>query len=210
MNRRELRDAFRRDARDRADPPLWEDRDVNAWLDEAQEEACIRARLLDAWQEFDVAAGDAEVPLARSRIFEVKKVVFAAAGERARELRQADQFEDGNPRPDCGPQSFVHRDGRLVLDSPVISAGLVEIEGFRLPCHMASDEACPDIAPIHHRRLVHWALFRAYSVPDADGADPEKAAEHEVRFERYFGRRPTADLRKRQAASAPHHNKCWW
>jgi hypothetical protein len=68
----------------------------------------------------------------------------------------------------------------------------------------------PEIHPQHHRFLVHWALHRAYSKPDSEIFNPDKAAKALKDFEDYFGYRPTANERKREQASRPHHVRAYW
>ena len=46
MTLEELIASFREDATDKVGPYLWEDETVTRWLNEAQDEAAVRARLL--------------------------------------------------------------------------------------------------------------------------------------------------------------------
>ena len=54
----------------------------------------------------------------------------------------------------------------------------------------------PEIAAHLHMALVQWMLYRAFSRPDSDTHDPGRAAVALDVFERYFGPRPNADLRR--------------
>jgi len=67
----------------------------------------------------------------------------------------------------------------------------------------------PEIAPAHHRYLLHWALHRAYSRRDVAKADPGEAEKHERKFGRYFGFRSTADRGRKARTDRPHTNKVW-
>ena len=64
----------------------------------------------------------------------------------------------------------------------------------------------PEISPTHHRHLVKWVLHRAYSRPETDMFDPEKANRALKEFVDYFGERPDASNRNRASASRPHRN----
>jgi hypothetical protein len=62
----------------------------------------------------------------------------------------------------------------------------------------------PEIAAVHHRFLVKWALHRGYQKPDAEIFDATKSQRSLTEFEDYFGKRPDAWKRRRQNASRPH------
>ena len=57
-----------------------------------------------------------------------------------------------------------------------------------------------------HQHLVYWALHRAFSQPDSDGFDPQRAATAEATFTGYFGARPDADLRRATRHDVPQVN----
>ena len=82
------------------------------------------------------------------------------------------------------------------------------LEFFRIPARRVS---CMDsrfeINEIHHLHLVDWVLHKAYSKPDVDTLNPGKAKDAEGRFIASFGKRPSADLRRRQNANRPHRNR---
>lgn len=75
---------------------------------------------------------------------------------------------------------------------------------------MQDDDDEPEIAEVHHINLLDWVLFRAYSKPDADAFDPNRSADSMKSFSDYFGKRGTADLRRRQNANRPHRNTLQW
>lgn len=214
MNLVQLRAAFRRDADDRAEPYLWSDEDISDWLNEAQKEACIRGRLLADSATLSVTKGDAVIVLPDDW-FEIYIAALEISPNQQCYLKQYDAIERDRVRPRWRtetrrPDGFIHRDGQIELNAQPNRDYELYIEGFRLPKLMLADGDEPEINPIHHIKLVHWALFKAHSVPDKEMFDPSKAADHEQRFEYYFGRDPKATLRKPQSANNPHHNKCWW
>ena len=75
---------------------------------------------------------------------------------------------------------------------------------------LENDTDKPELNESHHRHLVHWALHRAFSKPDADGFDPTRAATAEAAFTRYFGQRPDSDLRRATRSDVPQTNKVFW
>lgn len=214
MNVAELRAAFRRDADDRAEPFLWPDEDILDWLNEAQREACMRARLLFCRDTLNVAQGETVVALPPGW-FEIRFAALREGGDFRQILCQYDAWERDRLRPywrteNRCPDGFVCRDGELELNALPDRDYALFLEGYGFPPALRADSDEPGIEAVHHHKLLHWALFRAYTVPDKEVFDPARAAEHEARFEHYFGRKPQAALRRPQSANSPHHNKCWW
>ncbi|WP_398493393.1 hypothetical protein [Variovorax sp.] len=207
MNLGDLIAAFRVDAADRADPPLFADEDVIVWLNEAEQEAAVRGRLLHESADPDfctiaVQAGVAVYNL-HSGLYELDWIVFEpadgsdhqqvtlkSAGELDRSMR------DWRTRPGR-VEHAVQDDKTLRLARKPAVAGVLRLEGYRLPLiAMEDDSDEPEINRVHHRHLVNWALFRAFSVPDADTFDPVRAGRAEVAFASYFGLPTDSDLRR--------------
>ena len=90
-------------------------------------------------------------------------------------------------------------------------AGTLHIEGYRVPLKaLENDTDKPEIHEAHHRHLVHWALHRAFSKPDSETIDPQRAATAEAAFTRYFGPGPDADLRRSTRHDEVQTNKAFW
>ncbi len=204
---------------------LWPDADVCRWFGEAEEEAAIRKRLLfDDYTlsivQINVVAGQSSYPL-DSRIFEVTKarLLSADTGRHIEDLyitsRDEMDLRDScwRDEPRC-PELFIQDDTRIVLPGTVDRAYTLRLEGYRTPLTPITGESDPDgttpeIGAIHHRFLVHWVLYRAYGKQDADTFDAGRSQRSLEAFEKYFGLRPDADLRKDQQANRPHHNRAW-
>lgn len=208
MNLEQLIEQFRIDADDMQSPPLWESEWIAAWLTEAQAEAAVRGRLLfeaadPAICEIAVTAGVATYPLHRS-LYELEHLRFKATGSTTSDrvhLKTREELERIRPgwrdRTDSRPRFAIQDDTRITLvDRPSV-AGTLYVEGYRVPLRaLVNDNDKPEINEAHHRYLVHWALHRAFSKPDADAADPTRAAKAETAFTAYFGPLPDADLRR--------------
>ena len=207
MNLQALIAAFRVDAKDRADPPLFEEEDVIAWLNEAQDEAAVRARLLHESAnatlcEIAVQAG-VTVYVLHPSLYELDYLVFEPSdGSQARQVTLKSAGELDRSMPDWRRERgfvdhAVQDDKSLRLARVPAVGGVLRIEGYRLPLvAMAQDTDEPEIHRAHHRHLVDWALFRAFSVPDADTFDPVRAGKAEAAFSTYFGLPPDSDLRR--------------
>jgi len=224
MDRDGLIAQFRREADDKVGPAyLWSDEDVTAWLDEAQEEAAIRARLI---KDTDSPAL-CQIPITENqgaytlhpKVLHIAYAQFKAAGD-TREIGLKVVTRDFLNRTESGWRSappgiprFVVNDpgqrGVLLVPAPAV-AGIVHMEVNRLPMDSIENTDTPEIPEPHHRHLVDWALFKAFSKPDAETIDPNRAAQAESRFTAYFGLRKDAHLGQDYAADQPHHNQAIW
>ncbi len=217
MQRAALRRRVRVMAQGTVEPFLWADEDINAWLDEAQHEAAIRARLLRATPhthpslcEFSLSAGESAVTVP-GELFEISRQEFSGGAERIPLRLVSREWLDGacpnwRTLPADEPAYLVQDIQSLQIVPPPSVAGTLLLEGYRLPASMQADEDEPDIPAVHHLYLTSWALHVGYSVPDADTFDPGRSEREEAKFTRYFGLRPDADLRALSRQDEQHHN----
>ena len=222
MNLEQLIAQFRIDADDLVQPYLWLDEWVAPWLTEAVSEAAVRGRLLyeaadPAICEIAVTAGTATYPLHAS-LYELVSLRFKVAGSDRSEpvhLKAREELDRIRPgwrdRSDSQPRFAIQDDTRITLVDRPSASGTLYLEGYRLPLKpLVNDTDKPEINQAHHRHLAHWALYRAFSKPDADGADPTKAARAEANFTKYFGIAPDADLRRSTRSDEVQTNKAFW
>lgn len=204
---------------------LWKNAELARFFGEAEEEAALRKRLLFddytlAIVKIDVLEDQSSYPL-DPRMFEVSKarLLDATTGEFVEDLyittraaleQRCPRWRDERRQPGF----FIQDDTRIVLPGIVDRAYTLRLEGYRTPLtpitEISDGSTVPEIGLIHHRFLVHWALHRAYSKPDSEVFNPQKAATSLAAFEQYFGLRPDADLRRDQQADQPHHNVAYW
>lgn len=206
---------FRSTADDTVAPHLWPDPDVIRWFREAEEEACIRSKLLRGIVNYPVVANDDGAAVA-AHIFEVRRAWLRDSAGTDYPIEEKDELELDRLAADWRtrikrPCAFVwYADGNLRFDAVSDASYTLFIEGYALPQNkFQGEDESPSIPLIHHRRLVSWALYRAFSVPDADLRDEQKAGRHYAQFEAYFGRRPMADLGRSETANNPQVNKLW-
>ena len=221
MNIEGLIKQFRTDADDAVMPYRAEDEAVTGWLNEAEQEACIRARLLhesanSAVCQIAVTAGTAHYPL-HPALYEIDYLAFKPTGDTRRfavnllSREELDRIEPGWRECTGRPEYAIQSDTALRLAFTPDAAGTLFMEGFRLPlAAMAAISDEPEINAAHHAKLVHWALHRAFSVPDSETIDPARAQLGERAFSQYFGLRPDADLRRTARQDVPHHNPAHW
>ena len=221
MNLEQLTAQFRVDADDLTEPYFWDAEWIAAWLTEAQAEASIRKRLLyeasnPAVCQIAVAANTATHDLHKS-LFELVHLRFQATGAttssvvtiKARE--ELDRIRPGWRDETGTPRHAVQDDTRITLVPRPEVAGTLHVEGYRVPLKaLENDTDKPELNEAHHRHLVHWALHRAFTKPDSETIDPQRAAAAEAEFTRYFGPRPDADLRRSTRHDEVQTNKAFW
>lgn len=209
MNLDQLVGRFRIEADDFIEPHLWHTDWVTAWLNEAQDEAALRGRLLidDSTPGvcvIDVAAGNASYAL-HPKVYEIAHIHFERAGSQWNgcdlALVSREKLDRVDPhwreRVPCEPRWAIQSDTRIRLSPVPREAGTLRLEAYRLPLKAlvhCSDK--PEIHEAHHLHLVQWALYRAFSRPDSDAHDPQRAATAYENFQQYFGLRPDSDLRR--------------
>lgn len=212
MNLSALIQRFRREADDKVKPYLWSDPDVTDYLNDAEAEAARRANLIRDSREIDVSAGDTTVEIGAA-IYDIQYAELTFADGTFARLRPTDRetLTANNPRwrsETKKPESFIHDEKSLAFDGILSEDATLYLEFYRTPeVPMASESSSPEIAEQHHDRLVDGALAMAFSRPDADGFDPNRAKEADARFTAYFGKPKTADLRRRQNKNTPHRNR---
>ncbi len=218
---------FRSDADDRvgtdqAGDYLFETADIVGWLNEAQEEAADRALLLresnlDEICNIAVTAGTTVYPV-HELVLNITRAAFTPTGG-AQEyiLTQYDELELDRIRPSWRsntdvPRDFIHNETSIRLGCIPSSDGNIRIECYRLPLvNMEDSETeAPEIHRQSHRALVHWALYRGYSRPDAEVFDKDRAAKELARFERVFGLKVDAKQHRNKMANRPLFNKAVW
>ena len=221
MNLEQLIQQFRIDADDMQSPPLWESEWIAAWLTEAQDEAAIRGRLLmddytTALTQIPVTAGVSSYAL-HPKLYEIAVIDFVPEVGYVQPVyltsrEKLDRDRNGWRNEPAGvPCSAIQTDTRLRL-VPVPSVnGTLRLEAYRLPLKaLVNDNDKPEIHEAHHRHLVYWALHRAFSKPDSETIDKDRAALAETAFTDYFGPRPDADLRRSTRHDEVQTNKAFW
>lgn len=219
MNLEELIASFREDATDKVATYLWTDEAVTRWLNEAQDEAAVRGRLLlddstQAVTRIAVTEGQASYQL-HAKVYEIAHLHWqpSAAAHRGKpvELVTREWLDRNHPgwrvRFDCDSMYAIQTEGALRLVPTPREAGVLTLEAYRLPLKpLVNDTDKPEIHAASHPYLVYWALHRAFSQPDADGFDPQRAATAEATFTGYFGARPDADMRRSTRHDEPQVN----
>ena len=217
MNLEDLIRRFRVRANDVAEPHLFAEQDVIDWLNDAEEQACVRGRLireheLDAVCRIPLTPGTHTYAL-HPLVYEIISMLITPASGRKRHVtlrsREWLDYHLSEWRECTLPAEIAIQDDTTVRIVGAVEAGdTLELECYRLPLRpMANDTDRPEIHRAHHQHLIDWALHRAFSVPDAETFDPNRAALAEQAFTRYFGLLPDSDMRRITRHDQPHHNE---
>lgn len=216
MTLQELIRRFRTLASDTEEPYFWSDQDIAAWLSDAQAQACIRGRLLhadesDAMCNIALQPGTQTYKLHRA-LYELVSVRIKPTIGPSRPLKLVTREWLNAELPDWRDSErpvfwAIQGENSLRLVGTIVPGEKLWIEGYRLPLRDLEDESDePEIHRASHEHLLHWALHKAYSVPDADAFDPTRAKMAEDAFTRYFGLQPDSDMRRATRQDVPHHN----
>lgn len=211
---------FRVDADDSVPQYLWGDEAVAGWFTEAVAEAAIRGRLLHESANADVCQipvqAGVDTYALHEALHEIDYLAFKPEGAEARHpVRLVSRLELDELRPHWRERKgrvrwAIQSDTRIRLALMPEAAGVLYLEGYRVPLEpLQDDEDEPEIHRSHHARLVHWVLHRAFSVPDSETIDKDRAAQAEQAFTRYFGARPDSDLRRVTRQDVPHENRVY-
>lgn len=215
----ELISTFRRDAGDTTAPYFFTDEEIIDWLNEAEDEACERARLIfDGTNQaicklpFNAGARFARLHPSILEVVDAKWVTADTGATQALRLTSRMHEETsgafGRSSSDTGlPVLASHDEGMLALWPIPNVAGHVWLQCYRRPVSQM-DKPCdsPEIHAAHHKYLVQYVLHRAFAVPDADAFDPSRSEKALKIFERRFGLGSMATVARRSRADQPRVN----
>lgn len=201
MNLSDLIEEARERVRDLAVPYYCSDTRFTRFVNEAQREACRRARLLvdstsSALCVIDMAANNSIYPLDRRILF----VRRATIDGQSRPLVRL-HVRDLDPRGSEWQSETGDVDGWVVgMDTGMLrlyrtptANGTIRLTVQRLPLNdLANNNDEPEIEERQHMALLDWMEYRYYSTADAEIRDDTKAQAALAAFEREFGPPATA------------------
>lgn len=207
----ELRSLLRSRLDDTSLPQLWGDAELNGYLNQAVNEACVRAQLnLDSTTPevtvIPVTAGVYEYPV-HSSVYHIESVwdegrnrLLVRSGAEEREFRQPGwRTERGEPLRYMLDLHYYHVPGdtehshRLRIHPIPEHGTTIKLSVLRLPLYgMESDADEPEI-PVHLQpELLHWACHLAYLKRDADTEDVGRSDLFAQRFAEAVGAKRNA------------------
>lgn len=188
-------------ADDRESPGFAVDDDVIGWLNEAEREAAFRARLIiDTTIELGIQASKAIYLVGFEAIwFRRVQLTLQTVPLTPCNYKDLDKYHHGwltatgtSKHYVTGLDSIGQELRLRTYPIPVLDddARLIIVRHPLEP--MVEPENEPEIESRWHEELVHWALYRGYSRPDADSLDVDKSLKYYERFEKTFGTREAA------------------
>jgi hypothetical protein len=213
-------------SKDNAEPLSCSDSEIMAYLNEAEQEACKRARLIFDKSTEDVCQiaveADTETYSTHSTLLEVQTAYITEDSGNEVYISQKDRvWLDShvmNWRSSKGqPRYFILDDGFIQLVPTPEEDCTLNLEVYRLPiADIVAEDAdnsieatSPEVAGRHHLKLLDWVFKCAYLKPDQDNFDPVLAVRHEAIFDKYFGKPVDYAQRKRTHENLPQVNKIW-
>lgn len=204
---------FRLYTKDKKIPYFWTDDEITFFLNEGERESCIRGLLLfdkttDEVCNMDVVAGTNALSISKF-ILEIKyaKLVSVSTGSEIElEILSREDLETLYPNWRTSTKEayvLVHDDSSVEIIGTVSEDYTLQMEVFRLPLEDmgTSDNDEPEIANVHHRYIVLWAMHRAYHVTDSDAHAAELSDRYKLEFEGYLWKPLRAKTRIRRNAN---------
>lgn len=210
---------FRLEMADTAAPYLWSDDEIASYLDDAVNEACVRARLIEDSSTPEVCSltltpGQSSYVLHES-VIDVRRVTFNGKALGMSSVEEEDENDlTWESRKGSEPlRVIVSGTNRIrVVPEPTASVTL-GLTVYRTPLvalTAATPTASPETPAIYHMRLRDWAYRCAYLKQDAEAFDKSSADEFEARFERSFGVRLDANVARKRRDRAMPVTRCNW
>jgi len=189
------------------------DEEVVWYLNEGVQEACERADLIqDRTSPFCtilLVPGQDTYRLHRS-VYEVKRLTLRG---RPLDETSVEELDCDSPGWECRsglPRCYVFEQAGGSLPAAVrlvptpSAAETIKLTVYRgAQSLLCNDMDQPEIASRLHIHLVDWALYRAYSREDTDMYNDAKAGVALERFEKVFGKRPDANVQRKQRDRRP-------
>jgi hypothetical protein len=201
MKLKDLIATFDRLAADTAEPQGWTPDEKIRFANQAEREACLRARLIRDNDEAGVCVASIN---ANTTTYDysplIIQVLRAKLDSMTRPLikKTAEQLDADWPAWETatGGTDYYIEDGKsrqIRFVCPVKAADTLRMHVYRYPLvDMADVDADePEIAEQYHYGLVYWMLKLAYETQDSETGDPHKAKDYEDRFTGIFGPRPS-------------------
>ena len=207
---------FRDTVKDSVEPFFWSSENIVRYLNEAVQEACERAKLIEdrrtpAVCNLALQAGVSTYDLHPS-VLEIKRLTLNGQKLDETSVEELDEDCPGWELQSGKPSCFIFEQAAGVqpprvrfVRSPV-ATGAVALTVFRgalKPLSADLDTAKPEIHERFHERLMDWVLHRAYLKQDAEVFDPNKAAQSLGLFVQAFGERPDANVQRKHRDRRP-------
>lgn len=218
MNVKAFLARFRKDTDDVVVPYFWSDAEILEYLNEAVDEACERAKLIEDRATTTVCniatKANADGYTLHPSVNEIKRATFNGRVITETSEEALDDTDPGWESRKGTPTHYIYSPGvSLRLTPTPLAAGTVALTVYRNPLDPLTsnnDFDEPEIHPRNHLNLLHWLYRCAYLKHDSEVYNPVKSSEHDAQFEVLFGKRVGADVRRQQRDMRPPVVKFRW
>lgn len=217
MTLAELEDLFRVITRDTVEPYLWCRDVIRHRIHEAENEACLRKRLIRDTLSYvckSSVLADSEYVNVSGKIIAINKVSVLSGDSflnyaRVIDATTADQLGDWrNFSPGIPNHVLYYGDKLRVI--PVASSQLaIKLDVYRYPLSDSYNDEL-ELPEKHHVHLLDYAIGESYLDNDSDAQDIQRGQYYMEKFERIYGPPVKADSVKKSAISVPQVNKRWY
>jgi hypothetical protein len=192
---------FRRQSDDQTSHPLWNELELALWANEAEVEACRRARLLVDSRTAELCqltlVPGVDSYLLDPRIIYLRRVKLATRTLPldALDYRDMDWCVPGWEAHEGNVTGYIRGldTGRIRIYKIPRVADTVNLLVVREPLQSMEDpDDVPEINARYHQNLVEWMLYRGFSKKEAQTYDEALALKHLATFEAEFGTRMKA------------------
>lgn len=204
-NAKALRNLFRSQAFDAAEPYLWSDAEVYNYIDRAQRRFCEKVRgIADATTpditEVMVVAGEMFSPL-DPRVLQIRSAYESTTGVNLAPFNSLEAGEAALRQPgSVTGYSLDDQDGYVRWNRVPQADSVVQLSVYRSPLDPISGANDSfEIHSDHHEALLDWVLHLAYLKHDPETYDPARSAEAGLRFDSYCNEARKQLNRKRHA-----------
>lgn len=223
MNVADFITAFRIELADNEAPYLWSDEEIAAYLNEAVQEACERAHLIEdrATPTVCVVALEPGVDTysLHPSVFQIKRLTFRGRPLGETSVQALDDERPGWEACTGQPREFVFEQASGVLPARVrLMPTPAQTEPINLTVYRDAlkklsadmDQGKPEIHERYHARLKDWVYRCAYLKQDVETLDKSRAAEFDGLFTQAFGARPDANVQRKQRDRQPPIVRSAW
>lgn len=202
---------FRRVRDDTQASYLWSDEEITNYLNDAVNEACERALLIEdrttsAVCTISLEVGESSYPLHDS-VLKVKRVVLGGRPLTETSVEKLDagdsywESRSGEPREYLLEGNIGIRFDRMPTEA---ADALLTVYRTPLePLSVGNMDGVPEVKAIYHMRLLPWVYRCALLKHDAETYDKDRADQQEAIFTMSFGERPDANVQRKRRDKRP-------
>ena len=207
---------FRRVRQDDQSGYLWSDDEITSYVNEAINEACERALLIEdrtttAVCTIGLTVGESSYPLHDS-IIKVKRVTLDGTPLPETSIEKMDEMDTFWENRSGTPTRYM-LEGNMGIrfDRMPTAAEDASLTVYRTPLEpLAAATDVPEIKSLYHLRLMPWVYRCALLKQDSEVFDQSEAEKQEATFIRNFGERPDANVQRKRRDRRPPIVRAIW